>query len=87
MNLRDMILAISFGTVSDSLARMSPGQLGYANWLNTGNLILRIYISSENSSPDLVIMCRYRINVYSRNWFVLKKKKQIFMIPQCIFLI
>ena len=74
MYLRDMILAIPSITVSDSLVRMSPGKLGYARWLTTGNRILRIYISFENPSPDLVTMCRYIINVYSRNWFAIKKK-------------
>ena len=69
-----MILAISSGTVSGSLPRRSPGKLGYASWLTTGNRILRIYISFECPSPDLVIVCRYIINVYSRNWFAIKKK-------------
>ena len=47
MYLRDMILAIDSGNVSDSLARRSPGKLGYARWLTTGNIILRTYLSYE----------------------------------------
>ena len=89
MYLRDMILAISSVTVSGSLARRSPGKLGYAiatyRWLTTGNRILRIYISFENPYTDFVIMCRYIINVYSRNMFAIKKKPYFYDSPQHIF--
>ena len=79
------MLEISSGTVSDSLARRSQVKLGYARWLTTGNRIQRIYISFESPSPDLVIMCRYIINVYSRNWFAIKKKTYFYDSPQHIF--
>ena len=42
--LRDIILAISTGILTDSSANRY-GKIGYARWLTTGNCILRVYVS------------------------------------------
>lgn len=83
--LRDIILAISSGSASESLANRSPGKLGYARWLTTGNRILRTYISYENPSPDLVKMCNFIINVYACNWFAIKAKPYFYDSPRHIY--
>ena len=83
--LRDMILAISSGTVSDSLAKRSPGKLGYARWLTTGNRILRTYLSKTDPSPDFVIMCKYIIRIYARTWFGIKAKPYFYDSPRHIY--
>ena len=46
--LRDIILAISIGILTDSSANRSPDKIGYARWLTTGNRILRVDISQNH---------------------------------------
>ena len=60
------------------------GKLEYARWLTIVNRILRIYITFESPFPDLVIMCRYIIKVYSRNWLAIKKTPYFYDSPQNI---
>ena len=83
--LRDIIIAISSGDISESLANRSPGKLGYARWLTTTNRILRIYVTFENPSTDLKIVCNYIINVYARTWFSVKAKPHFYQAPIHIY--
>ena len=45
MYLRDIILAISCGTVFERLAKRSPSKMGYARWLTTSYRILRLCVN------------------------------------------
>ena len=66
MYLRDMILTIDAGNVSESLARRSPGKLGYACWLTTGNRILRTYLSHMKHRRPILLLCVHIFYVFMR---------------------
>ena len=72
--LRDIILGISSGEVSDSLANRSPGKLGYARWLTHANRILRSFVSISEPTEDMLNIVKYSINVYARTWFLIRSK-------------
>ena len=75
------ISVISSGDISESLANRSPGKLGYARWLTTANRILRIYVTFENPSTYLKILCYYIINVYARTWYSVKSRPPFYQAP------
>ena len=77
--LRDIIIGISSGDISESLVRRSQGKLGYARWLTTANRILRVYITFENHTEDLSLICKYIIHVYARIWFAVKAKPEFYV--------
>ena len=85
--LRNIIIAIYSGDISESLASRSPVKLGYARWLTTSNHILRIYIgiTFENPSTDFKILCYYIINVYAITWFSVKAKRHFYQAPIHIY--
>ena len=80
-----MILAIHSKSVSDSLARRSPGKLGYARWLTTANRVLRVLISSVNPSENLCLITNFIIEVYARTWFDIKSNSNFTQAPIHIF--
>ena len=59
--LRDILLIITSGIIPTNFNKRSPGKIGYARWLTTTNRILRIYISKEYPSSDLVSLTQYII--------------------------
>ena len=72
--LRDIILSINRNEVSPSMARRSPGKLGYARWLTMANRILRYYITFADQSENVSLLSRFVINVYARSWFSIKAR-------------
>ena len=79
--LRDIIISISDGCVTRTLANRSPGKLGYARWLTTANRILRIYVATEDPSANMKTICKYIIHVYARTWFAVKAQLEFHRSP------
>ena len=72
--LLDMCKAINAGHCSRDLEKKLPGKLSHARWLTTANRILRLYISTENPSEELLLLTEYTLKVYARVWFSIKMK-------------
>ena len=79
--LRDIVIGISTGNISESLSNRSPGKLGYARWLTTANRVLRVYIYNAIPTYDMVTICKYIVNVYSRTWFSIKARPDFYDSP------
>lgn len=71
--LHDMCEAISGGVCSEELSKRDPGAISHARWLTTANLVLRLYVSTEQPSENLVSVVTYISRVYCPMWFAIKK--------------
>jgi hypothetical protein len=68
----EIYLAVSRGTVSEDLAKKTPGCLNHARWLTMANRLLRVYVSSEDPSNSLKIIANFVMLVYIPMWFAIK---------------
>nr|CAH7763285.1 unnamed protein product [Callosobruchus chinensis] len=75
--LYKMCQVVSCGYCQPNLANLQPGKLSHARWLTKANRLLRLYISCENPSENLVILVNFVIKVYAPMWFSIK------MHPSC----
>ncbi|CAH1098830.1 unnamed protein product [Psylliodes chrysocephalus] len=73
--LFDIFQAIINGTCSESLSKRNPGMLNHSRWLTTANIILLLYVASENSSEELLILATFVMKVYAPMWFVIKEPR------------
>ena len=78
-------MSIHRNSLSESMARRSPGKLGYARWLTVGNRILRRYVSEIDPSSNLILLARFVIEVYARSWFAIQSKSSFSEAPIHIF--
>ena len=76
--LFDICKGIELGTVSDTLATKEPGPLIHSRWLTTANRILRLYVSAEQPSAELVLLTDYVLQVYAPVWFSMKLEPECF---------
>lgn len=70
--------AVISGNCSDSVAKLQPGKMVHSRWLTVGNRILRLYISSENPSDNLVTLATFVVKVYAPMWFYIKQDSSCF---------
>lgn len=70
--------AIRNGNCSSGLAEKHPGVMSHARWLTTANRLLRLYIATENPSPNLVTLTEYIVKVYAPVWFDIKAKPLVY---------
>ena len=75
--LYKMCDAIASGSVADSLAKKEPGPLVHSRWLTAANRILRLYVSTQSPSNELILLTNYVLQVYAPLWFTIK------MQPEC----
>lgn len=75
--LLDICKAVSQGTCEKSLASRSPGKMSHSRWVTTANRILRLYISTENPSTNLMEIVKFIMHVYSPMWFKIKSEPSI----------
>jgi hypothetical protein len=67
-----MCQAVSSGSCHADLALQKPGPLVHSRWLTTANRLLRLYVSTENPSENLVALASYVVKVYAPVWFTIK---------------
>ena len=48
--------AVGNGSVQQNLSSTSPGTMHHARWLTTANRILRLYVSTNEPSSDLLVL-------------------------------
>ena len=70
--LLEMYDAVSRGLLSDDLAKRSPGSLNHARWLTTANRILRLYVSINEPSQNLITLVEFVMMAYIPMWFEIK---------------
>lgn len=82
--------AVATGTCSQELARRNPGNISHARWLTMANRVMRLYIASDNPSPQLNKLAEFIMKVYIPSWFAIKCQPKIihasrnfFKIIQC----
>ncbi|XP_053967743.1 uncharacterized protein LOC128869586 [Anastrepha ludens] len=75
--LYDIGQAIHLGNCSSDLSLRDPGKLSHARWLTLGNRTLRLYISSEDPSENLVHIVTFIMKVYLPMWFQIKLNDSI----------
>lgn len=64
--LHDMCQAIKIGECSFDLSQRDPGKMAHSRWLTTANRILRLYVGTENPSPNLKTLTEFILKVYAR---------------------
>lgn len=73
MYLLKIYKAVSCGECPASLSMKSPGKMAHSRWLTTASRILRLYVSTEEPSEDLIDIVSYIMKVYVPMWFLIKK--------------
>ncbi|GBO17472.1 hypothetical protein AVEN_199727-1, partial [Araneus ventricosus] len=70
--LLDISNAVSTGVCSFDLSRRDPGPTSHARRLTTANIILRLYVGTEEPSSELIQLVHYIMRVYCITWFSIK---------------
>ena len=65
--------AITKGICPPDLATRNLGKMAHSRWITTANRILRLYVSSENPSKNLITIVHYVMTVYVPMWFLVKQ--------------
>lgn len=76
--LLEICRAIQQGNCNENLAKRNPGKICHSRWLTTANRILRLYMSTETPSRNLLILTHFVLKVYAPMWFNIKTQ------PSCI---
>lgn len=74
--LLEMCKGVIAGKIDESLAGRQPGKRGHARWLTLANGLLRVYVSTENPSKELVSMVNIILKHYGKMWFHIRKNSK-----------
>lgn len=83
--LYDICHALISGTVDDSLAARSLGEMILSRWLNTGSGIGRHYVSEQNPSRHLIALVDILVKLYAKMYFRIKCNPKAIDAPKHIF--
>lgn len=72
--LYEICQAVSTGSYTPELANRQLVKLAHSRWLTSVNRILRLYVSTLNSSENLQLLVNYVVKVYAPIWFLIKQK-------------
>ena len=67
-----MSIAVSEGFCSEDPAKKTPGKVCHARWLTAACRILRLYVTMEYPSDELVQLVTFIQKVYAPMWFQIK---------------
>lgn len=65
--------AVVDGVVLPELADLVPGPLSHARWLTLACRLLRLYVSTEAPSAELLTLATFVMKVYVPQWFDIKR--------------
>lgn len=68
-------VAVALGFCSESLANKLPGPIHHARWLTKACRVLRLYVSSNKPTKNLVGLVTYIMQVYVPTFFNIKFHK------------
>lgn len=66
--LYEISKAVSTGTCTEQLAKRNPGNISHARWLTLANRVLRLYIATNNPTPQLRKLAEFIVKVYIPSW-------------------
>ena len=72
--LYNICKAVANGNCSMDLALQKSGPMCHSRWLTTANRLLRLYVSTDNPSDNLLVLVTYLIKVYAPVWFQIKTR-------------
>ena len=72
--LYDICKVVASENCSIDLALKKPGPVCHSRWLTTANRLLRLYVSTESPSDNLVALATYVMKVYAPVWFQIKTR-------------
>lgn len=61
------------GNCSQDQSLKKPGPLSHAKWITTASRILRLYVATDNPSPELKAFVTFVLKVYVPSWFRIKR--------------
>lgn len=67
-----IVLAVTTGEFPTDLANKSPGKMSHARWLTRANRVMRLYVSTESPSQNLVVLATFIVRAYAPTWFAIK---------------
>jgi hypothetical protein len=70
--LYQMCKAVMSGHCSPDLSERQPGPISHSRWLTTASRILRLYISTDCPSANVITLVTYIVRVYCPMWFQIK---------------
>lgn len=76
--LLEICQSIHSGSFDQNLTKRNPGAICHSRWVTTVNRILRLYVSTEIPSDNLLILANFILKVYAPMWFNIKTK------PLCV---
>ena len=79
--LLKMYRAVSSGFCEESLASQKPGKMAHSRWLTTASRALRLYVSTETPSNNLVLLVNFIMQVYTPMWFKIKCHSDLAFAP------
>ena len=64
--------AVISGESNPNIASRQLGKCSPVRWLTPASRVLRLYMSEENPSENLILLVRYVVLVYGKTWFETK---------------
>lgn len=77
--------AITKGFCPPDLANRNPGKMAHSRWITTANRLLRLYVSTEEPSENLLTIVHYIMAVYVPMWFSIKQNSSYVNGPRHVF--
>ena len=72
-----MYQAVTTGRIDESLSVTDPGNINHSRWLTSANRFLRLYVGTQDPSPNLILIVRYIVICYVPTWFSIKYRESI----------
>lgn len=72
--LFDLVMAVHNGKVPNKVAQKKKPKVQKARWSNFASILLRIYVSTSDPSPELRTLVEYIVKVYAPFWFLVRTK-------------
>ena len=83
--LLEIYQSVSAGSVDPNLAVRDPGNICMSRWLTTANRLLRLYVSTNDPSDNLVKIVTFIMLHYVPNWFDIKRNGSVTSGAQLLF--
>lgn len=61
--LNEISKAVSTGTCTEQLAKRNPGNISHARWLTLVNRVLRLYVATNDPTPQLTKLAEFIMKV------------------------
>lgn len=73
----DICRVVSQGNCPPEFLNRTPGKNSHSGWLTTASKIIRLYITTEETSEELTVLATFIARMYAPMWFGIKQKSSI----------